>query len=85
MADTGDGGDDPPTLTDADVGKTVIGPMGTPVGTVTHVENGVPVVELDEGVDRTAQGLVGMTSGDGRLGIPADRVLTVGEETVHVR
>jgi hypothetical protein len=85
MTDTGGGDDDRPTLTDADVGKTVIGPMGTPVGTVTHVENGVPIVELDEGVNETEQGLVGMTSGDGRLGIPADRVLTVGEETVHVR
>jgi hypothetical protein len=77
--------DEGPTLTDADVGKAVIAPTGTPIGTVVDVERGIPVVDVDETVEPSFEGVVGLTSGDGRLAVPLDRILDVSEETVHLQ
>jgi hypothetical protein len=85
MSDGADRDDEPPRATEADVGKTVIAPTGIPIGEVIDVERGIPIIEVEDVAEPSAEGVVGLTSGDGRMAIPLDRILDISDETIHLR
>ncbi len=76
---------DNPTLTESEVGKTVINEDGDEVGLVMEVENGTAHVDPDPGLTDTIMSKIGWSDKDSETyRLESSRVETITDDHIRV-